>query len=355
MIFKDRKYWSLATFAILILMAGCAGNKENAVSKQENVISVKGEQVFPISKELTKTFTGNLEGEKQADITAKISESVTKIHLNEGEFVGSNDVLISLDRSGPTSSYMQSYSVYQTAEKNYNKMKYLFDQGAVSESQFDGAKTEYEVAKANYEASLQMVDLRSPIAGMVTSIDVNPGEYVYPGMKVATVASVGKIRMKFGVSSYDIGYFKEGLPVRITVDADSVLRGEGRVLTVARSANPDTRVFQIEVELDNNARIFKPGMFGRCEIIIGQYDNVIVAPRTAILSRDGKDQVFIYSGGKVVVREVVRGVDFNGYSEIKSGLQPGDTLITVGQDYAENGGKVKLVRFVGIDGKEIEL
>jgi membrane fusion protein (multidrug efflux system) len=96
-------------------------------------------------------------------------------------------------------------------------------------------------------------------------------------------------------------------------------------------------------------------MFGRCEIIIGQYDNVIVAPRTAILSRDGKDQVFIYSGGKVVVREVVRGVDFNGYSEIKSGLQPGDTLITVGQDYAENGGKVKLVRFVGIDGKEIEL
>jgi RND family efflux transporter MFP subunit len=355
MIFKDKRYWSLATFAILILMAGCSGNKENAQDQQKSVISVKGEQVFPVSKELTKTYTGNLEGEKQADITAKISESVTKIHCSEGDFVASNDVIISLDRSGPTSSYMQSYSVYQTAEKNYNKMKYLFDEGAVSESQFDGAKTEYEVAKANYEAALQMVDLRSPIAGMVTSIDVNPGEYVYPGMKVATVATVNKIRMKFGVSSYDIGYFKEGLPVKITVEAGSLLEGNGQIATVARSADPTTRAFQIEVEIDNSDRIFKPGMFGRCDIIIGQFDNVIIAPRTAILSRSDKDQVFIYSGGKAVAREVVRGVDFNGYSEIKSGLQPGDTLITVGQDYAEDGGKVKLVRFIGIDGKEIEL
>ncbi|MCX6826203.1 MAG: efflux RND transporter periplasmic adaptor subunit, partial [candidate division Zixibacteria bacterium] len=335
--------------ALFLLVAGCSGEGGQKTTT-EQLISVRGELVTPVSKELTKTFTGSLEGEKQAVIFAKISEAVERINVREGERVGVDNILVSLDRSGPTSNYMQASSVFKNAEKNFRKMKNLFDQGAVSEMQYDGARTEYEVAKANFDAAAQTVDLRSPISGTVTSIDVSAGQYVSPGVQVATVAQIDKLRMKFGVSGNDIGNFKEGADVRVTVDADSLLTGQGNVIMVARSADPVTRTFQVDVEVSNDNHILKPGMFAKCEIIIGRFKGIVTAPRIAILNRDGKDRVFIYSGGKSVVREVVRGADFNGISEIKSGLNDGDTLITVGQDYVEDGGKVKLARFVGIDG-----
>ncbi|SYZ73976.1 putative Efflux transporter, RND family, MFP subunit [Candidatus Zixiibacteriota bacterium] len=351
---SGKKIWGATVISIISLIAGCSGGNQNGAASQLT-ISVKGELIVPASRELTRTFTGSLEGEKQAVILAKISEAVEKIYVHEGNNVRAGDLIVSLDKSGPTSNYLQAMSVFKNSEKNYNKMKTLYDQGAISEYQFDGAKTDYEVSRANYEAAEQMVDLSSPISGTVTAVDVSLGQYVAPGIKVATIAQIDRLRMKFGVSSVDIGYFNIGADVRVKVEAESLLVGTGKVVAVAKSADPVTRTFEIEVEVENSAHQFKPGMFAKCDIIIGRYDNVVIAPRTAVLSRGGKDLVFVYSGGKSVAKEVVRGVDFNGVMGIKSGLEPGDTLIIVGQDYAVDGGAVKLAAFVGADGKEIEL
>jgi RND family efflux transporter MFP subunit len=345
----------LTGLTMTLVLSACSGNQKSDSASTELIISVKGELVTTVSRQLTKTFTGSLEGIKQAVIRAKIAEAVEKIHAREGEVVKTDDPIVSLDRSGPTSSYMQAYSVYQNAEKNFNKMKYLYDQGAVSESQFDGARTEYEVSRANYEAALQMVDLKSPISGTVTSVDVSVGEYVSPGMQMATVASIDQMRMKLGISNADIGFFHEGQIVKVTVEGDSALVGEGKVINVARSADPVTRAFQVEIEIANQDHRFKPGMFAKAELVIAQYDNIIVAPSPAILSLGGKSFLFVYSNDKAVSREALLGVEFDGSTEIKSGLNAGDTLITVGQNYLRDGDKVKLVRFVGVDGKEVEL
>ncbi|MCX6828502.1 MAG: efflux RND transporter periplasmic adaptor subunit [candidate division Zixibacteria bacterium] len=354
--FNTMKNMTILTgLALSLVLAACSGNQKSDSASTEQIISVKGELVTAVSRQLTKTFTGSLEGVKQAVIRAKIAEAVEKIHAREGEYVRTNDPVVSLDRSGPTSSYMQAYSVYQNAEKNFNKMKYLYDQGAVSESQFDGARTEYEVSRANYEAALQMVDLKSPISGTVTSVDVSVGEYVSPGMQVATVASIERMRMKLGISNADIGFFREGQDVKVTVEGDSTLVGEGKVVNVARSADPVTRAFQAEIEIANERHLFKPGMFAKAELVTAKYDNIVAAPGPAILGLEGKNFVFVYSNGKAVYREILMGVEFDGYTEIKSGLNVGDTLITIGQNYVRDGDKVKLARFVGADGKEVEL
>lgn len=335
-----------------LLLAGCSGNKNSDSANATQMIAVKGVLVVPTSKQLIRTFTGSIEGEKQAVLRAKIAEAVEKVNFRVGDFVKTNDVLISLDRTGPTSNYTQAYSVYQNAEKNFSKIKYLFVEGAVSESQFDAAQTEFEVARANYEAALQMVELRSPIDGRVTSIDVYAGQYVSPGQQLATVASTGQVRMKLGVSGNDIAYFKEGQKVTISAEADSVISGEGTVLTVARSADPDTRTFQVDVAVNNQDRRFKPGMFARANIIIGDFANAIVAPRQAILTREGRNYAFVASDGAARMREVTLGVDFNGVTQVISGLQSGDTLIVVGQNYLQDGSRINLARFVDESGKE---
>ncbi len=349
------KYWGVVTVLLLIMIAaGCGGNEKTA-TKEDRAISVKGMVAVQSSDELTRKFTGTLEGVKQAVITSKIAEAVEKVNYREGDKISANAVLVSLDKTGPTSNYVQAYSVFKNAEKNFNKMKYLFEEGAVSESQYDGARTEYEVAQANFTAAEKLVDIRTPISGTVTSVNVSVGDYLYPGQKVATVADISRLRMNLGISGSDIKYFKVGADVNVSVGTSENLGGSGRVVTVARSADPVTRTFQVEIEIANESGRLKPGMFAESEITVEKFENIIIIPRDAAVNRDNKDYVYIINGDRVTAREVVLGAEFNGSVEIKQGVHPGDTLVIVGQDYLDDGFLVKLVRFVDAEGKEIEL
>jgi len=344
---------------VLIITAmavgGCSGNGETSMEKEERATAVKAVQIVPTSKELKKIFTGTLEGERQAVIRAKIAEAVDKIYVPEGEDVKAGAAIIGLDKTGPTSNYIQSRSLYQNAEKNYNKMKYLFDEGAISESAYDAAETEYEVARANYDAARQLVELTTSISGTVTSIDVSVGDYVSSGQQVATVATIDILRMKLGINASDIGYFDVGDSVKVFVEASSKQIAGGKVVTVARSADPVTRTFQVEIEIDNAEHLFKPGMFGRSEVVIERFDEIVVVPRAAVITREDKNYVFTVTGDRARIRQVILGTEFNGTVHIKEGINPGDSIITVGQEFLDDGYKIKLSRFVDAEGKEIEL
>jgi RND family efflux transporter MFP subunit len=341
-----RKTGYLVIPILIAFLFGCNGGEGETEQKVEKVISVKAMLVSATSKELKKSYTGTLEGKKQAVISARIAEAVEEVMEDEGSRVNADDILIKLDRTGPTSQYVQISSIYQNAEKNFKKMEYLFSEGAVSESQYDGARTEYEVSLANYDAACKLIDIRTPIKGTVTSIGVSPGDYLRPGQIVATVAAIDKMRMKFGVSGSDIGFFNEGDEVRVVVKSASQLVAEGKVITAARSADPATRTFQVEIEIDNQINTLKPGMFALAEIVVEKFEEIIIAPRDAVVNRDNKNYVFVVSGDSVTAKEVSLGVEFDGFIEIKNGLNSGDTLVTVGQNYLEDGYKVNLIQLI---------
>jgi len=349
---KNKLGNGLVILFLMILWTACSAPEETELAVEEKVIPVRGMQISPVSMEQRKTFTGTLEGEKQAVIRAKIAEAVNCIDVIEGDEVRANEVIIRLDKTGPSSNYLQSKSVFQNAEKNFKKMKYLFGEGAISESQFDGARTEYEVARANYEAARQLVELRTPIDGTVTSIDISVGDYVSPGQQVATVATINMLRMKLGVGSTDIGYFSVGDSVRILAESVSGFEAVGAVAMVAGSADPKTRTFQVVIEIDNSTRFFKPGMFARAEVIVERFDNIMVVPRPAVLTRNNKDYLFVIKDGRAVASEVVLGEEFDGLAEIRSGLNVGDTVVTLGQDYLSNGSLIKLTELTYTAGEE---
>jgi len=340
---------------IVITISGCGGNGNQNNTENERQISVKGEIVTTSTHALKKNYTGTLEGEKQAVISSKMAEAVDKVLVAEGDKVKADDVLIMLDRTGPTSNYVQAQSVYKNSEKNFNKMKYLYDQGAISESQFDGAKTDYEVSQANFNSARDLVDITSPISGMVTSLDVHPGDYLSPGQTVATVASTGKLRMKFGVNTSDVIYFDKGDLVTVYVESGNRIQSKGKVLAVARSADPVTRTFEILVEVDNQGGKLKPGMFARAEIVLENFENIMTVPADAIIIRENIPTIFTLTNGVVNAVQVKTGAEFDGFTQVVEGVNPGDTVITVGQDYIDDGFKVKLVRLMDENGKEIEL
>ena len=326
----------LALSLMLVLFAASCNRQEQASNNVERVVAVKAMVVQLSDRQLTRTFTGSLEGEQQAVLYARLPEAVREIVAPTGRRVKADDVILTLDKYGPSSSYTQAFSVYENARKNYDKMKYLFEQGAISESQHDGAKTEFEVAEAQFESVRRMLEIHTPIAGIVTSIDVSPGDLAQVGQALATVATTDRLRAKFSVNSEDVALVNVGddVIVRNEATASSVT---GQVVKVASSADPATRSFAVEAVIPNSDGRLNPGTFVHVDYILEELKGVLAVPREAVLTLDNQPTVFASVGQKAEQRRVELGPEMSGYVVITSGLKAGDTLVTLGQDYLENG------------------
>ena len=340
---KKKIFYSAVILSMIAMLLSCGSGEsnENTDVSIEREIPVKVMIANQSTEELVKTYTGTLEGKKQAVIYSKISEAVDKTFVKEGDKVKPEQVIVSLDNYGASSSYQQTLSLYKNAEKNFNKMAYLYEEGAVSESQYDGAKTEYEVSKASWRAASKLVNIQTPIKGTVTSLLVSKGDFLSAGQEIATIATIDTLRVKFGVNEKDINHVKKGSKVNLVVNSLNLM-ATGIVSTIAKSADPFTRSYQVEALLINSERIFTPGMFVRVEIIMDVLENIITVPREVVLNLDGKDMIYTVVNNKAKLNEVILGIDLNGNVIINSGLKPGDTLVTLGQDYLEDDIKVKI-------------
>ena len=197
------EYLSIALI-IMLFTQGCGNKSEQQNAAVEEAVPVEVTQVEKQTISENKTYSGTLEGVEQAAIVSKIAERVIDIKAQVNSYVKKGQVLIQLDRSGATSNFLQAQANYENAKKNYERMKALYDEGAISQQQLDQAQTAYEVAKANFDASKSTVDLESPINGMVTDLNVNVGDWVTPGMQLATVANIRQMIIKFFVTEGEV-------------------------------------------------------------------------------------------------------------------------------------------------------
>ena len=112
-----------------------------------------------------------------------------------------------------------------------------------------------------------MVDLVSPINGVVTKVDATEGKAAAPGMPLMTIATVGKVRVRCDVGQDEVGLLRTGQPVRIhltTLEETGWDQGttdvEGAVSSVSLSADSETKLFMTEIVSENPNGILKPGM-----------------------------------------------------------------------------------------------
>ena len=326
--------------AATVFAAGCSGGNEELTGERP-AVPVRVEVLQPLDQNVVKTYTGSLEGQNQAVLYAKIAEAVEAVRVREGDAVKTGQVLVQLDKDGPTSNYQQALSVYQNAEKNYRKMKYLYEEGAVSESQFDAAETDFEVARASFESARRLVEIQSPIDGTVTSVAVRRGDYLTQGSHVATVAATDRLRVKFDVKTADIALLNEGDSV-LVVSEDVDRTALGVVSAVAQSADPFTRSFQVEALVDNFERHFRPGMFVKVQLVVQRLVDVLTVMRDAVVSLSDGDAVYIVDNGMAFRRTVTLGADLQGRVVVESGLDPGDSVVTLGQSYLDDSTKVRI-------------
>lgn len=342
-----RKIFFLMIFFMgLFLLNGCGENESKEKNKEvsQEVIPVNVAAVETKNIISKKTYAGSLEGLRQSDIVAKISERIVNVNVHVGDYVKQGQIVIQLEKTGPASQYLQTQANYNNAEKNLNRMKILFKEGAVAEQSVDQAQTAFDIAKANFEAAKSAVDLAAPIAGMVTAININPGDWVNPGQNLATIASVNQMIIKFNVSETEVENFNIGDQVSVYSEFNKNLKAEGKISEINRSASIDSRSFQIKARFDNTKNgFFKPGMFVKVDVILQSKENVIAVPNSAISYLSDKNIVYVVKDGLAFSKNVKVGLKNENYTEVKSGLSEGETIVTRGMNNLKDSTAVSIV------------
>ncbi len=342
----------VAGVVVLALLAGCGSQKTDPArggsGDAKITVPVEVAAVQKGSLSVGRTYSATLEGQEQANIVPKISERIAAVHVHVGMTVPANRLILTLDKAGASSQFFQAEAGYRNAEKTLERMKSLYAEGAVSLQTLDATQTAYDVARANYVAARSMVELTSPIAGVVTAVNANVGDLAAPGAVLATVAKTERMKAIFNLNETDVTALAIGQTVSIASEARPDLSVKGSIVQISRSADVRSRSFEVKALFANTPdRWFRPGMFVSAHLQVSSNAAVLMVPNTAIQTDGITSRVFVVKDGRAYQRTVQVGMSDGERTAILQGVLPADSVATVGINNVRDSSYVIVIQQAG--------
>lgn len=345
MFYIKNKSIRILFFAVILFM-GCGkkeAEKTTDKTKYIDTISVEISKAAINDINVIKTFSANVEGEEQADIYSKIPERITDIKVKVGDYVKKGQLLIGIEKSGASSQFYQAQAAFLNSQRDLDRMKSLYEAGAISKQMLDGIQTQFDVSKANFDAAKSTVELTAPLSGVVTAINVNVGDLASPGIVLATIAQITRMKAIFNVGESDVPGFFVSQKADIYTEMKPDLIKTGKITQISKSAQVASRTFEMRATFDNTKdNFFKPGMFCKVNVVLKTQKGSVTVPNNALVTTNNSTGIFLVQNGKSIYRDVRTGLNDGKNIEILSGIKEGDIVVTLGQNELKEGTVVKV-------------
>lgn len=392
----DRKRWGkrigLSILAVIgaLAVAGCAaeggGTGELAAAAEEGVKTVRVQPIakMPVSGPIEQVADVVASG--QVDIIAKTSADVVEVLAERGARVQKGDVLIRLDDTDAKLALDQARLAHKNAKQAletgtkqwrnnvermeqalteatrfYNKTRNDYDRGLVDKSELDQAENAYtntqrelellketsvtalELQVENAQLALEMAErsllhheIKAPIDGVITHLDVQAGMTVMPGVALGTIQQLDPIKIKAYLTeeAAKLARNKNQLKFRISGDPAEYA---GEVAYLSEVMDPHSNAYELNLSVANPDLALKPGMKVQVRLTDEEEQLALAVPTLSIV-REGTDTyVFVYNEGKAERRKVELGRLNELDQEVLSGVREGELLIVTGQHQLSDG------------------
>lgn len=420
------------------LIAGCS-SKSNAAPTPilrpvKTMIAAKG-SITP-----TVEVSGSIVPRNEVEVLSKVSGRVLSVYREEGDSVRAGDILIQIERDEIAAQLTQARAALLTAqarlsqaktghsfgetqvstsilqalqgkrqaenavnqakadfnnnERQIERMKKLFDKGAIASQQMESTQLAYDISKNRYDSALaqqkqadeayslaraskaqntireedvnlaeagveqagaaltlarirfENTSIRTPISGVITFRDVEPGDIISSseggkGKALMIVTDNRLVRLEGDVGEEEIKDVTAGQRAMVTADAIPGKAFSGKVETLIASADQKSRSFRVKIRVDNPGAVLKSGMFARATLYKKPLNGTIL-PRHLVLNKDGGYVVMILEGNTARLRQVQVGWGNEEKILITSGLSSTDQVISVGQETLQDGDQVEV-------------
>lgn len=352
--------------ALLVSLALVIGCRQENPGKPSDKIDEHKTKVKVITARkgslcISLSLTGTLAPFQEIKITSKIPGRVEEVYVEEGSQVKAGQTLIQLEQEELVLGVKQEESSLTSAnahladtKNDYEKMKKLWEEKCIAGQRWDKIQVGLEVAESQVEhakAALALArnqlansNIKSPMNGIVAKKFVEPGEVVsppmMPGIPLFQIMKLDVLKTKVNISEKRINQIHIGQESEIMVDGFPGKTFCGKISKIAPVVDPQSRTFEVEINIANPELELKAGMFARVNIVLEKRSNVLLLPVEAV-SDEGKEKVIFLAKNDVAEEQTVTvGLTDGMNVEITSGVKEGEMVIVKGNLGLENGTRI---------------
>ena len=357
------KLWLAVALAVSAFAIGC--NPSSQTSEAEaNDAFIKVVNVEVVLVELSDftayiRLTGEVEAMNDVVVSAEESGVVEQIFVEKGEDVRKGSPIAKIRDRVLRAQVEEAEAAAELAQERHERQRQLWEEEQIgSEITYLEAKYQAELQSARHEllqARLERTTIRSPIAGVFDDRYVDVGEMVAPGVQVARIVAVDRVKVTGGVAERFAAVVSPGDSAVISFDVFGDETVTGLIRYVGSAVDPRNRTFPIEVVIDNPGRVVKPHMVANVLIANSRLEDVVVIPQSSIGRTEDGYQVFVVedvSEALLAKAQLVRlGPSYENLVVVEEGLSVGDQLIVRGQQLVEPGDRVRIVNEASAEGR----
>ncbi|CAM4029327.1 efflux RND transporter periplasmic adaptor subunit [Flavobacterium antarcticum] len=323
------------------------------------IIKLDDTKRYPLVKTLTvkdSAFThyieiqGNVDTKENILIYPEFSGVLTQLNVKAGQKVSKGQVLARIDDGGMSAQLAQAQNKLALDKTTFDRQKNLWDQKIGSEIQYLQAQTVYQSqqkAVVQMQAQLSKTVVRAPFSGTIDEVIAERGQVVAPGQELFRIVNLGNMYVTANVPENYLSELKLGATVEVYLNAIGKTY-KGKVRQVGTYINPNNRTFGIEIAVPNPDNLLRPNQVAVLKIEDYTSKNALLIPEN-IISENALNEkvVFVVSGDKepkVAQRIIEVGYSSGAMVEVKSGLKPGDIVVTEGAKALTDGASIEIIK-----------
>jgi membrane fusion protein (multidrug efflux system) len=280
----------IATYRLVVFIGSKIKPKQ--VVEDERIIPVKASKAFRMDITKTLNLSGDILGKEVVHVFSQVPGKVMEILVKEGQFVKKGQVLFKVDRDIVGMEYMPAV-------------------------------------------------VESPLTGYVGTVMVDRGMSISPQTPLAQVVTMNQVEAVAQLIEEQINMVQIGMKARIRVDAYPNTYFYGTVYRKNAVLDAASRTQEVRILIDNPELKLRHGMFADIQIQMGSAKNAVVIPVDSILS-DSSGNYYVYKvvDNKAFKQSIKPGFSLKNVTEVLSGINEGDVVVTLGKENVGHGDKL---------------
>lgn len=320
----------LAGISSFLVLSSCSSrdNAKTVIDDEDQLPIIEVDVASTRPVEISRSYTANVEADNINNISPSVSNRIESVKVDVGDKVAKGQVLVTLDAANADQQRINM----ELTETQYKRALELLNIGAGTQSAVDQLKAQLDAQRTQYQNTLSNTVLVSPISGVVTARNYDPGDMSGQQPILVVGQTSPFVKVIINVNETDVAVVKKGMDVEITFDSYPGEVFHGKINRISPAVDTSSRTFPVEVLVSNTDGRILPGMFARVEIRLGTRDNIVL-PDRAVVKQSGSARKFVYtySNGHVNYIPVELGQRIGDSYEILSGIENGDTVVVAGQ------------------------
>jgi multidrug efflux system membrane fusion protein len=363
---------TLLAAAAVVTLAACGGKGESAPPGGGDAggrgggaieFPVEVERVEARSVEYAVSAVGSVEAFERVEITSRVPGAIERIHFAEGSLVGPATLLVEIEPERYQLAVRSARATLEKAQAAEAEARTGLERrvavnaknpALVKEEDLDAWRTRVSTARAEVAQARSAVDLaqlnlreafvRAPAAGVIQTRNVQTGQYVQPGVTLATLVRREPLLLKFQAPEGDASRLRPGMLARFNV-RESDRQYTAKITHVAASADATSRMVAITAQVDDPRRgELRPGSFAQVTVPVGSSGESPVIPQTAIRPSERGFLAYVVENGLARERELSLGLrTADGRVEVRSGVKRGEQIVVRGAEALREGATVRVI------------